>query len=201
MARGIVDFDALRSDEVQNLLNKKAAEAPPFNITKIGHTVLKVTDLERSIDFYINVMGFEVSDIYPGSMMLGGMAFMRFNSDHHGVALVGGATRGSLSQEMHHMAFEVDTLNEVLRARDHLERHGVAIDFEGRRRAGCQVAVEFRDPDNHRLEIYWGLDQVPKGGKARPPEEWVETMSLEEAIDNAPPGQDTSGHDSSLRRD
>ena len=35
------------------------------------------------------------------------------------------------------------------------------LDFEGRRRAGSlQIAVEFCDPDGHRLEIFWGLDVV-----------------------------------------
>ena len=78
-----------------------------------------------------------------------------------------------------------------MRARDHLRGRGVKIDFEGRRRAGCQVAVEFRDPDNHSLEIFWGLDRVEEGGTARPPEEWREEHSLEDAIRNAPSGQDT----------
>lgn len=85
-------------------------------------------------------------------------------------------------------------------ARDHLEQHGVAIDFEGRRRAGAQIAVEFRDPDGHHLEIYWGLDQLPSDGPVRPPEEWVEAHSLEAALDHAPPGQDTILADPSLRR-
>jgi len=87
----------------------------------------------------------------------------------------------------------------VLRARDHLDRHEVPIDFEGRRRAGCQVAVEFRDPDGHRLEIYWGLDQGPWDGRARPPEEWAEEHSLAAAIAHAPPGQDTTLADPALR--
>ena len=87
------------------------------------------------------------------------------------------------------------TLDEVVRAREHLERHGVKIDFHGRRRAGCQVAVEFRDPDNHSLEIFWGLDQVGSDGRVRPPEEWREEHSLQDAIANAPPGQDTTLHD------
>jgi hypothetical protein len=66
------------------------------------------------------------------------------------------------------MAFEVATLDEVIRARNHLKKHGVKVDFEGRRRAGVQIAVEFRDPDGHRLEIYWGLDRVKEDGYIRP---------------------------------
>jgi len=116
------------------------------------------------------------------------------------VALVGGAQGEASARELHHFAFEVATLDEVLRAREHLRRNQVRIDFDGRRRAGCQVAVEFRDPDNHFLEIYWNLDQVGSDGRVRPPEEWCEEMSLEAAIDNPPPGQDTSLHDRSLRK-
>lgn len=201
MARGIVDFEGLRSNEIQRLKNRAIVEEPPFRITKIGHVVLQVTDLERSIDFYTQVMGFEISDVYPDSMMPGRMAFLRFSEDHHGVALVGGADGASQSRELHHMAFEVATLDEVFKARAHLEAHGVKIAYEGRRRAGAQIAVEFSDPDGHRLEIYWGVDQVASGESARPPEEWVETFSLEEAVDNPPRGQDTRLQDSGLRRD
>ena len=74
------------------------------------------------------------------------------------------------------------------------------IEFDGRRRAGAQVAVEFRDPDNHMLEIFWGLDQVGSDGRTRPPEEWREEFSIEDAIDNPPPGQDTTLGDPSLRK-
>jgi len=94
----------------------------------------------------------------------------------------------------------VDSLDEVLRARDHLKKHAVPIDFEGRRRAGAQVAVEFRDPDDHRLEIFWGLDQVAWNAPARKPEEWAEEHSLEAALDHAPPGQDTTLADPGLRK-
>jgi catechol 2,3-dioxygenase len=167
----------------------------PFDIRKLGHVVLKARDLERSVDFYTRVLGFKVSDVYPESMMAGGMAFLRANTDHHCLALVGGAGAGSGNRELHHIAFEVATLDEVVRAREHLREHGVKIDFDGRRRAGCQVAVEFRDPDHHSIEIYWGLDQVGSDGKVRPPEEWREEPSIEKAIANPPPGQDTTLRD------
>src|SRR6202035_2675284 len=114
-------------------------------------------------------LGFAVSDVYPDEMMPGGMVFMRCNADHHGVALVGSLPEESARRELNRLAFEVATLDEVVRARDHLRGHGVAIDFEGRRRAGCQIAVEFRDPDGHRLEIYWGIDQVGSDGQVLPP--------------------------------
>ncbi len=200
MARGVVDIAGLNSPEAQALRAHQPPAELPFKVTKLGHVVLVVQDLERSLRFYTEVMGFKVSDVYPETMMKGGMVFLRFNADHHGIALVGQGKEPSAHREMHHMAFEVATLDEVLRAREHLKRHEVPIDFEGRRRAGAQIAVEFRDPDDHRLEIFWGLDQVAWDGPVRPPEEWAEAHSLEAALDHAPPGQDTALADPSLRR-
>jgi len=126
----------------------------PFRIGKIGHVVLNVSNMERSVRFYTEVLGFKVSDVYPEEMVPGGMVFMRCNADHHGVALVGSMKERSPNVELNHMAFEVATLDEVLRARDYLRKQGVQIDFEGRRRAGVQIAVEFRDPDGHRVELF-----------------------------------------------
>ena len=198
--RGVIDTEGLKGDEMAALRHHEPPPGLPFDIKKIGHVVLKVRDVERSIEFYTQVLGFRISDVYPDTMMPGRMVFMRCNADHHGVALVGGAEHEMDNTELDHMAFEVATLDEVVRARNHLARHGVRIDFHGRRRAGCQVAVEFRDPDNHRLEIFWGLDQIGTDGHVRPPEEWREAQTLEDAIDNPPKGQDTSLQDSSLRK-
>ena len=200
MGRGVIDIEGINSPEIQSLKNTKTPNDIPFCITKIGHVVLKVTDLERSVDFYTQILGFRVSDVYPDNMMPGRMVFMRCNRDHHGVALVGGAPSNSSNLELHHMAFEVSTIDEVLKAREHLIKNNVQIQFEGRRRAGAQVAVEFLDPDGHWLEIFWGLDQIAPDAKARPPEEWVEVFSLEEAIDNAPLGQNTKLKDPKLRK-
>jgi catechol 2,3-dioxygenase len=178
--------------DIEGIKRHRRPHGLPFRLAKLGHAVLNVTDLERSVRFYTQILGFEVSDAYPEAMMPGGMVFLRCNADHHGVALVGSLQKPSASTELNHLAFEVGTLEEVLRARDHLRRLQVPIDFEGRRRAGCQLAVEFRDPDGHRLEIYWGLDQIGSNGSVRPPTEWKGAKTLEQAIADPVPGQDTS---------
>jgi catechol 2,3-dioxygenase len=122
-------------------------------------------------------------------MMPGRMVFLRCNEDHHGLALVGGAGGPASGSELHHVAFEVGSLDELFRAREHLKRHGVGIAFEGRRRAGQQIALEFADPDNHQLEICWGIDRIADGAAARPPEEWRTASTLEQAVGDPPPGQ------------
>jgi len=194
MPRGVVDLEGLKSPAAVALRRMAPPAGLPFGIAKLGHAVLKVKDLQRSVAFYTGVLGFRVSDVYPDTMMKGGMVFLRCNTDHHCLALVGGAQADAAARELHHLAFEVATLEEVLRAREHLRAHNVKVDYEGRRRAGCQVAVEFRDPDNHFLEIFWGLDQVGSDGRVRPPEQWCEEASPEAAVANPPPGQDTTLH-------
>ena len=172
----------------------------PFAITKIGHVVLNCRDLERSVTFYTQMLGFKISDIYEPEMVPGGMVFMRFNADHHGVGLVGAMSDSAQNIELHHLAFEVATLDELLRVREHLEKNNVTIDFHGRRRAGAQIAVEFTDPDGHQLELFWGLDQVNNDEIVRPRSEWRPARSLEEAIDNPVRGQNTIVRDKSLLR-
>ncbi|WP_428487087.1 VOC family protein [Rhodopila sp.] len=172
----------------------------PFQIGKIGHVALYVADVARSTRFYQDILGFHVSDIYQDDMMPGGAVFLRCSPDHHGVALFKATEANPAGAGLHHLAFEVATLDEVVLARDHLRRHDVSIDFDGRRRAGVQIAVEFRDPDNHRLEIYWGIDQIAAGGEARPAHEWKGASSLEAAIADPVVGQNTRLNDPALLR-
>ena len=173
----------------------------PFAVRKLGHVVVNVADLETSKRFYTEVLGFQPTDIYGDDKMPGGMVFLRCNGDHHCLALIGGAPpAGEARRTLHHLAFELATLDEVFRARDHLRRHGATIVYEGRRRAGCQVSVEFLDPDGHHLELFWGLDQIGTDGRVRPADEWRQTATLEDAVRFAPPGQDTTLHDASLKR-
>ncbi|HKW94161.1 MAG TPA: VOC family protein [Methylomirabilota bacterium] len=159
-----------------------------FQLRKIGHVVLNVADLDRAVAFYTAVLGLEVSDRYPDSMVPGGMVFLRLNPDHHGIALIGGAAKTERSS-LNHFAFEVGSLDEVFRARAWLREHKVAIHFEGRRRAGCQIAIEFQDPEGNNLEIYWNIDQVGTEGAVRAAGEWRPAKSLEEAVANPVKGQ------------
>ena len=158
-------------------------ESLPFQLRKIGHVVLNVSDLDGCARFYQDVLGLEVSDVYKDDLRPGGVVFMRVNADHHGIALFGGAPRLDKSA-LNHFALEVATPDEVFRARAWLRKHGVPIDFEGRRRAGCQLAIEFRDPEGNNVEIYWGIDQIGSDGHVRPASEWKPAKTLEEAVAN-----------------
>ena len=75
---------------------------------------------------------------------------------------------------------------------------GVRVTNIARSKRAEGTLFEFRDPDNHSLEIFWGLDQIGTNSHARPPEEWREELSLKGAVANAPVGQDTTLADPSL---
>ena len=180
--------------DVEKLRKMTPPAGMPFRIRRLGHVVLQVSNLERSVTFYTQILGFKVSDIYSEDLQPGGFAFLRCNTDHHSLALVGVGPGQSKQAELHHVAFEVGTLEEVFHLRDRLRAHNIPLSFEGRRRAGCQISVEFHDPDHHCVEIYWGLDQVGSDGRVRPASEWRGVRSLEEAIAKPASGQDIHIH-------
>jgi catechol 2,3-dioxygenase-like lactoylglutathione lyase family enzyme len=143
-----------------DILKLRALQPPAglgFKIRRLGHVVLQVTDLNRSLLFYTQVLGFKVTEIYSEDLQPGGFAFLRCHTDHHTIALVGTGAGQSRHAELHHIAFEIGSVEEVFAVRERLREQGATITFEGRRRAGCQIAVEFLDPDGHCLEIYWGI--------------------------------------------
>ncbi len=128
-------------DSVKKLTRPKGL---PFHIGKIGHIVINVRDVKKSTEFYTQILGFQISDVYPDEMVPGGMVFMRCNTDHHGIALVGSMQDAAPNVELNHIAFEVQSLDDVIRARDHLKRHQIPIDFAGRRwngKPGIEAAI------------------------------------------------------------
>jgi catechol 2,3-dioxygenase len=160
----------------------------PFQIRKLGHLVLNVADLDASVSFYRDLLGFQLSDVYGDDLVPGGMVFMRCNADHHGIALVGGGRPGPRN-ELNHFALEVATLDELFAARELFRARGIPIVAEGRRRAGSQISVEIQDPDGNNVELYWGVDQVGTDGHVRPRSEWRPSQSLEDAVANPAPHQ------------
>ena len=184
--------------DVEKINAMQRPKGTPFRINKIGHVGVNVTDLARSTKFYTEVLGFSVTESMGENQRPGGLVFLRFNQDLHGIALFGGHMAPLQGGTLNHIAFEVSSLDEVFYAREQLRKFGITPHFEGRRRAGCQVAVEFRDPDGHELEVYWDIEQIGSEGTVRPASEWRATGNLEDAVATAPKGQDTTLRDPSL---
>lgn len=160
---------------------KAAQETTPVKVKKLGHTVFNVSDIEKTTKFWTEIMGFKVSDVNEH-----GMVFLRHGSDHHTVALAPAKEGGELPEKgrvgFDHCAFEVGSVTELFKIREFLRAKGVTIVFEGRRGPGCNLGVEFLDPDGFKIELYAAMDQFGWDGKSRPAEQWRRADSLEEAV-------------------
>ena len=156
----------------------------PIHIKKLGHVVIQVRDLERSMRFYTEVLNFRVSD--RGSS---GAVFLTAVGDHHTVALFpsdgeGAETAPGGAVRLHHFAMQVGSLEELFEIRAYLKERGVPIVFEGRRALGGHTSVEFLDPDGYHLELYYDMDQIGPDGRSRPRDPNARYASLEASRDN-----------------
>ncbi len=68
----------------------------------------------------------------------------------------------------HHMALEVRSVDDLFKAREFLAQHGIKFVFEGRRGAGCNVSLEFLDPDGYTIELTCEMEQIGWNQSARP---------------------------------
>jgi catechol 2,3-dioxygenase len=163
------------------------ARPSPVRIRRLGHVVIQVRDLERSMKFYTEVFNFRVSDRSPE-----GAVFLSAVGDHHTVALFPSAgesaeTSAKNAVRLHHFAMEVGSLEELFEARSYLRERGVPIVFEGRHRLGGHTSIEFLDPDGYQLELYWDMDRLLSGDRSRPLGSAPRVDTLEAARDNPKP--------------
>ena len=117
-----------------------------------GHYVVLTPDLEASMDFYTRVLGFRLTDyVLLGPSM--SVQFLRCTARHHTVALTAvGPLRG-----VHHIAFEVDDIDQVGYALERATRSGVPITATlGRHRNDRMLSFYMRSPAGFEVEIGCG---------------------------------------------
>src|SRR5580658_1371792 len=133
------------------------AGVSPIKVKKMGHFVYEVADVARSVKFWTEVMGFQVTESNEV-----GITFLRYGADHHGIGLFPREAGVSAARphKFQHLAFEVETADALISARDYLRRNGVPVVAEGRKGAGSNVGVNFIDPDGNQFELYCDIDQI-----------------------------------------
>ncbi len=131
------------------------------NAVRLNHAVLFVADLERSLAFYQQAFGMQVVAREPRA----NAAFLRLprSGNHHDLGLFGVGTqrprpRGSIG--LYHLAWQVDTVEELQEARTTLAELGA---LTGESSHGATKSVYAQDPDGNEFEVMWMLPKESWG--------------------------------------
>jgi catechol-2,3-dioxygenase len=126
-------------------------------VQRLNHAVLYVRDVERSLAFYRDVLGFRVKVEIPGRAVF--LQAEGSTNDHDlGPFAIGAAAgpseAGRRTVGLYHLAWEVDTLAELARVRDALLRAGALV---GASDHATTKALYAQDPDGLEFEVSWLL--------------------------------------------
>ena len=124
-------------------------------VQRLNHAVLYVRDVERSVAFYTEALGFRVI-----TGITGRAAFLQAadSTNDHDLGLfaigdrAGDSTAGRSTVGLYHLAWEVDTLAELRRIRDVLTERGSLV---GASDHGSTKALYAKDPDGIEFEVSW----------------------------------------------
>ncbi len=144
----------------------------PIQVSELNHAVLYVRDVPTAQAFYTEVLGFVVVSADPG----GRATFLRAgrSTNHHDLGLIAvgpGAPRPPRgSTGLYHLAWRVDTIQELARAREVLAGRGALV---GQSDHGVSKSLYAADPDGNEFEVMyltpteeWGPDE--ESGKVAP---------------------------------
>ena len=129
------------------------ARAPVAAGTRIGHVHLKVADLDRSLAFYRDVLGFSVTQRY-GSQAV----FLSADGYHHDLGLNTWESKGGRppppgTTGLFHTAILYPTRPALADALHRVLSAGIQLD--GASDHGVSQALYLRDPDENGVELYW----------------------------------------------
>ena len=133
--------------------------------TDIGHTHLKVADIDRALAFYHGVLGFDITQRF-GSQA----AFVSAGGYHHHIGLNTWESRGGAPPPrghtgLYHVAIRYPTQRDLAVALKRVLDAGIQLD--GAADHGVSEALYLRDPDDNGIELYWD----------RPREQWPRAES------------------------
>jgi catechol 2,3-dioxygenase len=119
-----------------------------MQVKSLGHVVLKVRDLERSVGFYKDILGLEEVARLPKYRM----AFFSIAGNHHDIALVETEADAPAAPKqapgLAHVALKIgDSLEELREAKRWLDQNGIEIDHTSDHKVS--KSIYFHDPDGN----------------------------------------------------
>lgn len=130
----------------------------PIRVSELNHAVLYVRDVPTAQAFYTDVLGFQVVSSDPQ----GRASFLRAggSSNHHDLGLIAvgpGAPRPSRgSTGLYHLAWRVDSIQELARASEILAERGALV---GQSDHGVSKSLYAADPDGNEFEVMYLLPE------------------------------------------
>lgn len=136
----------------------------PFALRQIDHVVLRIADLERSLGFYVGVLGCTVEKRQDGIGLIqlrAGASLIDLVPLDAPLGRAGGAGAGREGRNLDHFALRIAPFDEAA-IRAHLACHGVAIGEAGRRYGaeGEGPSLYVADPDGNVVELKGPPDQA-----------------------------------------
>src|SRR3954451_7765498 len=129
----------------------------------IGHVHLKVSDIDRALDFYCGVLGFELQSRWGGDA-----AFISAGGYHHHIGLntwhsKGGSPPAPGTTGLFHFAIRYPSRRALADALKRLQDAGAPL--SGASDHGVSEALYLNDPDQNGIELYWDRpeEQWPRG--------------------------------------
>lgn len=130
-------------------------------IARLGHVVLNVTNYAKAHKFWVEDLGFAISDHVPGKI-----AFLRAwpNNLHHTFALLEGA-----EDSLNHINFMVTDIDDVGKAMNRMKKADVPIVFgPGRHLPSTSIFIYYLDPDGMTMEYSFGMELIDEIGGREP---------------------------------
>ncbi|HWO72043.1 MAG TPA: VOC family protein [Dehalococcoidia bacterium] len=157
----------------------------PFKIRRLGHFGFNVVRMAECKRFYVDLLGFKVSDVADMAARLPEEqrakiadttpgVFTRHNTDHHTFVLfnkqVMDAMRGASDSQVtiNQITWQVGSLQEVTDAWHFFTEKGAKLQRVGRDMPGSNWHAYVYDPDGHVNELYYGIEQVGWEGYSKP---------------------------------
>ncbi len=129
----------------------------PFRIRKLDHVVLRVRNLDRSLSFYVDVLGCSIEkrqDAIGLLQLRAGLSLIDLIPIDGFLGSKGGAPPGQEGRNVDHFALQIAPYDEAA-IRQHLENCGVEIGESGPRYGaeGAGPSIYVRDPDGNTVEL------------------------------------------------
>jgi catechol 2,3-dioxygenase-like lactoylglutathione lyase family enzyme len=159
---GFKDPEGRNLAVICGVADHKDAKVEPDKPIKITHINLNSASAAKIHLFYIETLGFRLSD--ESDMFY----FLRCNSDHHSI-LIAKMTAPTLN----HVSFEMKDIDSVMRGAGRLKDHGYPIEWgPGRHGAGSNMFCYFAGPEELPIEYTADVEQVDESYVPHGPDYW-----------------------------